>query len=250
MKGAGTSSSKIYFYDVVDSTQDTARKLGPVEEFTTVVAREQTKGRGRSGRQWCSPPGGLWFTIVLYPGTPIRTHALLSLISSLSIVDAIEYMTGLRAHIKWPNDVYIGEKKVAGILVESDVVGEIMSKALVGIGVNLNIPLDSLPEELRDRATTLLEEYGRKIDEREFLLAVLREFKKHYEDYRAGHHQQLIDAVKGRMIMMGKIVSVYLDDAVITGLVEDLEINGSLVIRSKGDRVVLSPAQIKKLELV
>ncbi|MCS7126224.1 MAG: biotin--[acetyl-CoA-carboxylase] ligase [Aigarchaeota archaeon] len=250
MEEVGPRDLKIYFYDVVDSTQDLARSLGAVEEFTVVVAREQIKGRGRLGRGWYSPPGGLWFTIILYPKTPISTYAILCLLCSLSIVKAIEDVTGLKAHIKWPNDVYLKNKKIAGILVESDVIDELISRALVGIGVNLNFQIESLPEELRDKATTLLEEYGETIDREVFLIKILKELKKYYEEYRAGAYQKLVEVIKSRMEMIGRTVSVSLDQEDVTGLVKDLEITGNLIIESTRGEIVLNPSKIKKLELI
>ncbi|MEN2974447.1 MAG: biotin--[acetyl-CoA-carboxylase] ligase [Candidatus Caldarchaeales archaeon] len=250
MEEVGLRDSKIYFYDVVNSTQDLAKSLGSVEEFTVVVAREQRRGRGRMGREWYSPLGGLWFTIILYPKTPISTYAILSLLSSLSVVRTIEDVTGLKPYIKWPNDVYLNGKKVAGVLVESDVIGELMMKAFVGIGVNLNFRIESIPERLRESATTIFEEYGKMVDTGTFLLKILQELKKYYGVYRIGSHQRLIEEVKSKMNMIGRKVIVSLGHRELVGMVRDLEMNGNLIIESSNVKNILNPSEIKRLELI
>ncbi|MCF8884413.1 MAG: biotin--[acetyl-CoA-carboxylase] ligase [Nitrososphaerota archaeon] len=240
----------IYFYDFVDSTQDLARSLGEVREFTTIVARVQRKARGRFGREWCSPQGGLWFTTILYPKTSVSTYAILCLLTSLSIARAIEDVTRLNASIKWPNDVYVNGKKIAGVLIESDVINNIVEKVLVGVGLNLNFRIDALPEELRGRATTLLEEYGKPVDLEFFLLKILHELKKNYEEYKAGSHYKLIESIKSRMEILGKLVFIHLSSGKLIGVVRDLEVNGDLVVESSDTKFILNPSDIRKLEVI
>lgn len=241
---------EINLYDLVDSTQDLARSLKAAKEFTTIVAREQRRARGRFGREWCSPLGGLWFTTILYPKTHISTYAILSLLTSLSVVNAIEDTAGLNAYIKWPNDVYVNGRKIAGVLVESDVFGDMMERAIIGIGLNLNFRIDALPEELRDRVTTLLEEYGKPVDMETILLKVLNELKKNYEKYKIGSYHELNEAIKSKMGILGREVLASLSYGEILGIVRDLDINGNLILESSSQRLILKPSEIRGLKLV
>lgn len=241
---------EIYFYDTVDSTQDVARSLLGAKEFTTIVAREQLRGRGRFGREWCSPQGGLWFTTILYPRLSANSYAILCLLGSLSVVEAIETIIGLTASIKWPNDVYMNGKKLAGILVESDIVGDLIERSLIGVGVNLNLHLEALPLELRNNATTLLHEYGEPVEEEKFLLKILNALKKNYEEYKYGSRRKLIETIKGKMEMMNRMVFVSMDRGEALGLVRDLETDGALVIESSGTKIVLNPSEIRRLVVI
>ncbi|MEM1583428.1 MAG: biotin--[acetyl-CoA-carboxylase] ligase [Nitrososphaerota archaeon] len=241
---------EIYFYDLVDSTQDLARNLREAKEFTTIVAREQSRARGRFGRRWCSPVGGLWFTTILYPKTSISTYSILCLLSSLSVVEAIKDLTSIEAFIKWPNDVYVSGKKIAGILVESEVFGDIIERAIVGIGLNLNFRIDAIPGELRNKVTTLLEEYGKPVHTETLLLRILNELKKNYEKYKIGAYSELIEAIKSDMEILGREAVVSLSHGEILGVVRDLDIDGNLIFESSGGKIVIKPSEIKKLELV
>ena len=149
-------------FDRVSSTQDVARKYAEDGREVVVVAEEQTGGRGRLGRKWFSPRGGLWFSVVLRRiETPVT---LVCLAAGLAVAEAVEELTGLKPCLKWPNDVLINGRKVCGVLVEGKFTGEKLSYLIVGVGLNVNIPLDSFPPSIRGKATSLLNELGAKVN--------------------------------------------------------------------------------------
>ena len=143
-RGAPRLASRAVFYGTADSTQERARSLAACEDGSAhglvVVAGTQTAGRGRLGRRWVSPPGGLWMSVVAEPGPPAGTATLVPLAAALALYNAVSAATGIEADLKWPNDLLVGGRKVAGILVDASACdADRMDYVIVGIGVNLAV---------------------------------------------------------------------------------------------------------------
>ncbi|MBI5025175.1 MAG: biotin--[acetyl-CoA-carboxylase] ligase [Nitrospirae bacterium] len=139
---------KVLFFESTTSTNDIAMEMGQKgsPEGTIVVADAQEKGKGRLGRTWISPPGvNLYFTLLLRPPFPPKDATLLTLMAAVSIVSAIRKYTGLKATIKWPNDILIGDKKVGGVLTEMKSDMDRISFVALGMGINVNLDLNTLP---------------------------------------------------------------------------------------------------------
>ena len=168
------------------STMDRARELASRggEAGSVVVAERQSAGRGRAGRDWESGEGGLFFTVLLRPGTPALRYARTALAAQLAIAEAIEKTTGAAARPRWPNDVFVGGKKIAGTLVEFEAEGDLTRRMTVGIGVNVNNRLAN------ENAVSCSGLALRKVSRREILLAFLESFDIDAADER-GH--DLID---------------------------------------------------------
>lgn len=142
--GAARLGSRVVFYGSADSTQERARSLaadaGGSADGLVVVAGTQTAGRGRLGRRWVSPPGGLWMSVVAEPGPPAGAATLVPLSAALALADAISKSAGIEADLKWPNDLLVGGRKAAGILVDASAgASGGMDSVIVGIGVNLAV---------------------------------------------------------------------------------------------------------------
>jgi BirA family biotin operon repressor/biotin-[acetyl-CoA-carboxylase] ligase len=152
---------EIISYPSLPSTNDAAKREARkgAKEGTVIIAEEQTAGRGRIGRSWLSPRGSVALSIILYP--PLAYLPCLIMVASLATANAIEQVTTLKAQLKWPNDVLINGKKVCGILVESDVKGNGVDYAVIGIGLNVNINLAAFPG-IAPSATSLSHELGRE----------------------------------------------------------------------------------------
>jgi BirA family biotin operon repressor/biotin-[acetyl-CoA-carboxylase] ligase len=127
-----------------------------------VIAGRQTAGRGRMGRTWASPAGGLWLTVILRPRWDVAAAGLLGLAAGLAAAEAVEKETGAPIQLRWPNDLLLEGRKVGGVLVETELEGRVIAVALVSIGVNVNFRRSDLPEEVRQSAETLLEATGRE----------------------------------------------------------------------------------------
>lgn len=232
----------------VGSTMDEAKKLRATEEGTVVVARSQTDGVGRLGRKWHSPVGGLWFTIIIYPRQSATTSPLLTLMAALAVCKGITRTIGLQPTIRWPNDVCLHGKKVAGILVEMDVVGDTVSRALVGVGVNANFNLEQLPPDVRDEATTLTHEMGSEVKLELLLANILDEFAELYYFFKTGRKGEIMKDVKNVMQMLGEKVKVSLSDGIqLMGVMENLDELGRVVLRLDQDRIFLSPGDIERI---
>ena len=170
---------EILRFDAVESTNETAKELlgGEAEEGTVILAERQVAGRGRHGRAWFSPPGGLYCSVVLKPDD--TNVPLISLISGMPIVKALRHWSVL-ATLKWPNDVVFRDRKIGGVLCEGVYRHETFW-VVAGIGVNTNTPLDRLPTEVRGTATSLKAEAEIEVSNEEFLEYMLRDFDKVYK---------------------------------------------------------------------
>ncbi|MFO0630474.1 MAG: biotin--[acetyl-CoA-carboxylase] ligase [Polyangiales bacterium] len=192
------------------STNDDAREAAVrgAPHGMTFVADAQTAGRGRLGRRWHSPPGAsLYVSIVLRPNAFARDLALLPLSVGLAVAEAVDRVAPhLDARIKWPNDVLVAERKLAGVLVEGALRGDRFQHVVVGVGLNVRGPRP--PEALAGRATTLAAELGRDVARREVLAALLTCFEARFEALDAGDSAAVVRAVNDRCLSLGRRVRV------------------------------------------
>lgn len=219
----------VRYYPIVSSTMDVAKqavKEGAVEG-TIVIADQQTGGRGRFDRTWWAPPdSSILLSIIVYPRLEQLRH--LNMAATLAVMQSIEKVTGLKPVIKWPNDVLIGDKKVSGILIESEVHEEGVNATVVGIGLNVNLEPSS-NSEIAEIATSLREALGRKVSRLEMLRSLLETFEKLYE---ALQHGERIDELWRRHLdTLGKQVMVRCGDQVLHGYAESVDDEGNLLLR-------------------
>jgi BirA family biotin operon repressor/biotin-[acetyl-CoA-carboxylase] ligase len=181
----------------VTSTMDVAEELaqGGAAEGMVIAADEQTRGRGRRGHTWSSPPGaGLYLTFVLQPpvGIALSVLPLLTLAAGVAARRAVAGATGLSPELKWPNDLLVGRRKLAGILCEGLAIGTAAQTVLVGIGINLRRAAH--PEEIADRATSLEEELGRAVDRGHLFEEILVTMPTAYDNLRRGNADDILRA--------------------------------------------------------
>jgi len=182
MPGGKLIGKTIHRFTEVSSTNDACRILADKDapEGTVVISDIQTKGRGRLGRKWCSSdPAGLYMSVLIRPKFDQKHIPLIGLAAALSVAAAIKDLTGAKTSIKLPNDVLIGAKKVAGILMEQK-----GREVVLGIGVNLNNAPASFPEEIQETATSLLIETGKEVNKETFLSALLLRLDEEYGKIR------------------------------------------------------------------
>jgi BirA family biotin operon repressor/biotin-[acetyl-CoA-carboxylase] ligase len=211
-------------------------------EGTVVVADAQTAGRGRLGRTWFSPPlSGLYVSVILDPsrgpaGASVeqavtRTRALLTLTAGVALAEGIQTATGLGPDIKWPNDLLIGSRKVAGILAEG-VTGD-----LVVLGYGINVGPMSYPPELTNRATSLEVELGRPIDRASLFVETLAALARRYDDLGTGRYDAILDDWRRRAPgSTGRRVSWDTPSGVRCGITSGIDDRGALLV-TVGDRV-------------
>jgi BirA family transcriptional regulator, biotin operon repressor / biotin---[acetyl-CoA-carboxylase] ligase len=226
----------LIFEPSVGSTMDVARDaaLHGAVEGTIAVADEQTAGRGRLGRTWITPPAtNLAATLVLRP--PASVLRDVAMIAPLAVCHALQDVTGIHADIKWPNDVQIGGKKVAGILIETDLTDRHRAFVLVGSGINVNFdPREH--EEIRDIATSLRAELGRDVDREALLASYLAHFEQICGEAKSGG--PIRDRWRERLVTLGKQVHATWEGGGADGLAEDVDDDGALLVRTAGGALV------------
>jgi BirA family biotin operon repressor/biotin-[acetyl-CoA-carboxylase] ligase len=219
----------VHTYGSVGSTNDVARRLarGGAPEGTLVLAETQTGGRGRRGTRWQSPPGGLWLSIVLRPHLPADRAGGLSVVAAIAVARAVRSDARLDARIKWPNDVYVGGRKLAGAMVESVGAGTLV----LGIGINVNVRATELPQTEWYETTSLLVELGREVDRPRFLGLVLEAFEAGYFRFRGPAHDVFTDEWRALSTVLGERVCIRVGDRVLNGTVFGLDEDGGIVLR-------------------
>lgn len=235
----------IYVFDELDSTQDYANSLPNIESVhgTIVIAKKQKMGRGRIGRSWISPKGGLWMSIIFRPEFSVNSIIFTQFIGALAIAEAIMEVTKIRCTLKWPNDVMINEKKVCGILVDVNLQGN--SKVIImGIGLNANIAESWVNDNLTDnsiKATSLSKEYGNEIDLLHLTKAIVDRLEYYYYDLLStGKTIEIVDLWKKNSDIIGKIGTVFDGNEAVVGQIIDIDKDGSLLMK-------LSDSSLKKV---
>ncbi len=226
----------IQVFEQTTSTNDVVEKLARdgVREGAVVFAESQTKGRGRLGRKWSSPTRkGLWFSVLLRPGLPPQEATQLTVISATALRRAIKSVTGLSAEIKWPNDLLLGGKKVAGILTEMSAEVDCVRHIIIGIGLDVNQDADEFPPELHRIATSLRIEAGEEISRAELATEILRELDTEYAHIGAGNFPEVADEWEAACVTIGRNVTVHIGDRKLRGRAESLDDDGALLVRTE-----------------
>ena len=225
---------RVLFSRKIKSTSDWAKKLAKIgaEEGTVTVAETQTAGRGRLGREWVSPRGGLWFSIVLQPKLKAREAAKLVFVASLAAAEVLHQKYGLRTETKWPNDVLVDGKKICGILAEMSTEGEKVNFVVLGIGVNANFRADDvLPESVKAHATSIEKEFGKKISLESLLEELLERMETVYGGYLERGFAPLLEEWKRFAEFLGRKVIIANQEERLNGLALDVDIDGALILK-------------------
>lgn len=223
----------IHHFSKIASTNDLAKEMAAVgvKEGTVIIAETQTSGKGRLGRKWASPRGGIWFSTVLRPKLSAKDVPKLTLVTSLAVAKTISQLFNLKTEVKWPNDVLINAKKVCGILIEANTRGGIANFVVVGIGINANIDLDSLPKQVRENATSLKRELKREVDREQLLCVLLEKMEHYYVLLMKGKFNLILKEWKSLFGLLDSYVEVTSLKEKIEGWAIDVDENGALIIR-------------------
>jgi BirA family biotin operon repressor/biotin-[acetyl-CoA-carboxylase] ligase len=226
----------IRVFEQTASTNDVVEKLARdgVREGVVVFAESQTRGRGRLGRKWISPARkGLWFSVLLRPDLRPQEATQLTVASATALIRAISAGTGLPLEIKWPNDILIRGKKVAGILTELSAELDKVRHAILGIGVDVNLGAGEFPPEVRKLATSLKIESGRTISRAELATSILRELDRDYARVCAGGFAALANEWETHCKTIGRDVTIQIGERRLRGRAESLDDDGALLLRTE-----------------
>jgi BirA family transcriptional regulator, biotin operon repressor / biotin---[acetyl-CoA-carboxylase] ligase len=231
-----------------DRLKDQARAGLP--EWSVVIADRQTGGRGRAGHHWVSPAGNVFLSVLLRPALPVTHVPVLPLAAGLATVEAVRE-NGVEARVKWPNDVVVGGRKLAGILVEGLSGAAGLQAVVVGIGLNVALPPASLPDDLRARATSLDAETGRAASVADAAAAVLARLRVWYDRLAREGPPPVLAAWKERSVpWWDRPVEARSGGSVLRGIARGLDERGGLLLDLEdGSRVAVISGEVSEVRL-
>lgn len=222
---------KIYYFEAVSSTMDIAIELGlkGSSEGTLILAETQTKGRGRLGRHWLSPEyKGIYLSLILRPKILPNQASILTLLSAVSVCEAVKEKTGLETKIKWPNDILLHNYKLGGILTELNAEMDAVHFVVIGIGLNVNNEKNTLVTG----ATSLKEQKKENINRVELLQEILRRIEENYLLVQEKGNAQIIEKWNEYNVTLGKRVKIFFHKKHIVGEAIDIDLDGGLLVRN------------------
>lgn len=244
-------AKEILCFRKVFSTNSIAKFLAnhDAEEGTVLISEIQTNARGRLGKKWEAPDGGVWMSMILRPQVPPARIGLITLATGVAIAKAIRSL-GVDAKIKWPNDVLIHGNKISGVLTEVNATFNEIDWVVVGIGIDSNLKLEDFSEDIRIGTTTLTEELPSKVDENELIAIFLNEFEKVYQLYKDGEIETILKDWRDLSDTIGKYVNITQTGGKITqGYVIGINNEGSLIIeRQDGTLEKIISGELRTVE--
>lgn len=224
------------------STNDAALELAKTElnHGMVVAAGVQKGGKGRYGRIWTSPRGGMWFSVIVQNPCAVSQAADLTLLASVAVYRAL-VERGIDCRIKWPNDILVNGKKLCGILAQMRTNAERVEFAVIGIGVNANFCIDDLPEEMRATATTIFDEIGHAVDRPKLMASILTQLEALYEELSngSGGFRTVREEWKAASDTIGREVSIKVAGDGLNGVAMDVDDHGSLLLQTPNGDVKL-----------
>lgn len=230
----------IFFSRQIGSTNDWAKQLASLgaSEGTIAIAETQTSGRGRLGRKWISPRGGLWFSIILKPPLCAVGAVKLVFVAGLAVAEVLCELYGLRVETKWPNDVLVRGRKICGVLMEMNTTGETVNYVILGIGVNVNFDVKKVfPKELSEATSSLETELGKKVGLEELFCALLEKLENFYESFLKEGFDPVLTRWKNYASFLGCQVEVTSMGERWVGMAFDVDFDGALILRLNDGRV-------------
>ena len=224
----------IAYFGELDSTNRKAKEMAAegAPEGTLVVAEERSRGRGRIGRSWYSPAReGIYMSLILRPKLPPNEAPKITLVTGVSVAEALLAVTPLQPAIKWPNDILVNGRKICGILTETSTEMDAIDFVVVGVGMNVNTP--EFPDELNEIGTSIYLETGKAFDRVTLLQEFLHQFEQLYFTFLKSGFESIGKRWGELSILMGKDVTVQMIDRSCSGRVLKLDRDGALIIRSE-----------------
>ncbi|MEA2044495.1 MAG: biotin--[acetyl-CoA-carboxylase] ligase, partial [Thermoproteota archaeon] len=230
---------RVYYFDTIDTTQNFAMKIASKsnENGTVVISKKQTGGRGRMKRKWKSPAGGIWMSIILHPKFDVSYATLVPIATSLALCIAIEKILKIKPELKWPNDVTLKGKKIAGILIDTSIVSNEIENMVLGVGINFKIK----PHELANTIKKTQNFYGvaTLVKKNENALPLVQQFLYELENIfrliNSGRIKKIKNGWTKRSSTIGRNVSIITNNGNLNGKAVKIDNYGALII-SKGKK--------------
>ena len=225
--------TQFHYFKELDSTNSCARRLAEqgAREGEVVIAEQQAEGRGRLGRSWVSPPyRNLYASVILRPNLAPVCAPQITLMAAVALADTVASFIAESPKIKWPNDILIGGKKLAGILTESSCDSRRIEFVILGIGANLNFPRESMPDHIRERATSLMEVAGKSVSREIFVRRLIQDLDRCYGILEESGFDAIAPRWQARFGLRGKRVRVEMVDEVLIGKAVGIDPDGALLV--------------------
>lgn len=225
-----------YYFDSVDSTQNQALEMADEHENegAVIIAEKQTGGKGRSGRKWASPKGGIWLSLILHPKFDISITTLFPIASALALSKSIERVFEISPELKWPNDLTIKGKKIAGMLVDVSLESNRIEKLVLGVGINFDVDAKEIEKMLKNTpnfyGVASLGNYNKEVKATHLVQVFFSELEKIYELLNKKNTKKIISEWTKRSSTIGKEVEIDTTNGKIKGKATKIEEDGSLVI--------------------
>lgn len=229
----------IKYINSTDSTNNECKRLDDKVNGTLIISEIQTAGKGRLGRAWESPYGsGIWMSLLLKPDISIGCVSQITLVAGMAVCKALRN----GSMIKWPNDVVVSSKKLCGILTEMSAEIERINYVICGIGINVNT--EEFPEELQDKATSLLLETGERHNRAEIIADIMNEFEKLYKIFAEKGFGAIAAEYKEMCITLNRRVQVIYKNETVLGTAVDVDNSGNLIVETDSGRITVSSGEV------
>jgi len=238
MSNSKILGSKIFYCLVTDSTNNDAKRLAQEDmpNGTLVIAERQQGGRGRMGRRWNSPEGGIWLSVILRPELSPTDAPKLTIMAAVAVAESIFQSTGIQTNIKWPNDILVDGKKICGILTEISAELDIINYVIIGIGINVNN--DKFPDELKDKSISLKQIKGEKVNRVKVLASLLERLESYYFKAERDGFEEILERWRALCINLGKQVKIIGKNESFEGIALDIDSSGALLVKKTNGTIV------------
>ncbi|MFC1501693.1 biotin--[acetyl-CoA-carboxylase] ligase [Elusimicrobiota bacterium] len=223
----------IVCYQTIDSTQSLAKELACKTsiEGTAILSETQTKSYGRFGRNWISPAGGVWLSVILRPDISLSQVSKISILTCLSLCLTLERLFGMKPKIKWPNDIIIKDKKAAGMILESSFKANKLDWIVLGIGLDVN---NTTTKIMGKNVTSLQKILKYKVNRNKLIKEILIDFNKLYVNMNGKNNAYISKEYLRRSILIGKEIKVNVNGRIYSGKVDNIDVNGELYLNNNG----------------
>ena len=241
-----TIGKQVFFFDTLDSTQIQAIKMAPDSKNNgaIIIAKKQTSGKGRANRKWYSPEGGIWLSIIIRPEFDISMITLFPIASATALCKAMEKSLDVKPELKWPNDITINGKKVAGILIDASLESNKIENIVLGIGINFDINVAEIEKKLENTPNfygiATLKNYQKDTSVVTFVQIFLKELEEIVDLLNKGQVRKIINEWTKRSSTIGKVVEFSTNDGKVRGKAVKIDDDGALVVFDKKNIRVLS----------
>ncbi len=232
---------RVYYFEEIDSTQNFAQQiaLDKKENGTIVIAERQTAGRGRLDRKWTSPEGGMWFSLIIHPKFDVSTSTLVPIAGAVALAKSIKTTLNVDVSVKWPNDITMDGKKVAGMLVDASFQANNIDYLILGIGINFDIDSKKIEKRLSKSPNFYGINSLRKKDDATPPKILLREFLEQFEkiltQLNKGEKTKIVKEWTKKADNIGKKISINTSDGKISGISQGIDNDGAIKLKtSKG----------------